>query len=201
MGLTISEERLADILHVTPRRIREVCKNSRNSPGIYELLDAVSEFIEQSTNKNQEYVTLKRFSEVVGKSEKYIRDLTDKNILEKDDKGYDLISNFKRYIEFLQTDSPSEQYKRTQVEINKIKIEKEAKVLVRADEVKQVIGTAFVSFKQNALTKARKEAIDFIGITERYASEKRLETFVKELLEEFSNFKYQQGEENGTKDT
>lgn len=200
MAVTISEDKLAEILHVTPRRIREVCRNSRKSPGVYSLLDAVSEFIEQSSNKNQEYITLKRFAEIVGKSEKYIRDLTDKNILDKTDNGYDLISNIKRYIEFLQVDSPAEQYKRTQVEINKIKIEKEAGVLVRADEVKQVYGTAMVTFKQSALTQARKEAVDFLNITERYEAEKKLESFVKRMLTQFSNFSYE-GEEDGTKNT
>lgn len=200
MAVTISEEKLADILHVTPRRIREVCKNSRKSPGIYSLLDAVSEFIEQSTNKNQEYVTLKRFAEIIGKSDKHVRELTDKNILEKSENGYDVISNFKRYIEFLLTDSPAEQYKRTQVEINKLKIEKEAGVLVRIDEVKQVYGTAMVTFKQSALTQARKEAVDFLNITERYEAERKLEGFVKKMLTQFSNFSYE-GEENGTKNT
>lgn len=200
MAVTISEEKLADILHVTPRRIREVCKNSRKCPGIYSLLDAVSEFIEQSTNKNQEYVTLKRFAEIIGKSDKHVRELTDKNILEKSENGYDVISNFKRYIEFLLTDSPAEQYKRTQVEINKLKIEKEAGVLVRIDEVKQVYGTAMVTFKQSALTQARKEAVDFLNITERYEAERKLEGFVKKMLTQFSNFSYE-GEENGTKDT
>ena len=139
MLVRVGEEKLAGILKISTRRVREACKNSKIAPAKYDLLSAITEFIEQSENKNKDFVTAKRLGEIFGITDKAIRDLVDRNILIKENDNFDLIANVKKYLDYQRANNDNAVYKREQTEYLKLKRQEKAKELHNAEDIKRAI--------------------------------------------------------------
>lgn len=200
--IRISEERLAKVLKVSTRRIREACKNSKLEPEKYNFESAVSEYIEQSNNKDKDYVTGKRLAEIFGITDRTIRDLVDRNVLIRDEDNFDFIANVKAYIEYIKANSENAQYKREQIEYLKLKRQEKAKELHNASDIRNAISSMLMALRQKLLNLPKRESRNLAGLTDRVQIEEILEKSVNEALEELSEYKFIPGEiEDGTENS
>lgn len=194
MLIRISEERLAKVLRVEPRRVREFCKNSKVAPAKYDFESAVSEYIEQNNNNNKDFVTTKRLAEIFGVTDKNIRELVDKNILVKEDEHFDLIASFKAYIDYQRANSETAIYKREQIEYLKLRRMEKAKELHNANDIRNAISSMLIALRQKLLNLPKRESRNLVGLTDRVQIEDVLEKSVNEALEELSEYKFIPGE-------
>ena len=187
--IIISEQGLADVLQITPRRVREVCRYSKTSAGRYNFVESVKEFFEQSDNKDKEYVTAKRLGEVFKISEKTIRNLVDRNILTKNEKGlFDLIESVSAYLDYLHANSDTQQLRAIQAKRLQLKYEKESNELHSTDEVEIFISKMLVSFRQRILAIPSRVGKDLLNKSERFEIEEILKDELYIALEELSEY-------------
>lgn len=187
--IIISEQGLADILQITPRRVREVCRYSKTAMGRYNLIESIKEFFEQSDNKDKEYVTAKRLGEVFKISEKTIRNLVDRNILTRNEKGsFDLIESVSAYLDYLHANSDTQQLRAIQAKRLQLKYEKESNELHSTDEVEIFISKMIVSFRQRILAIPSRIGKDLLNKTERFEIEEILKDELYIALEELSEY-------------
>lgn len=197
MLIRIGEEKLAGILKISTRRVREACKNSKIAPAKYDLLSAVTEFIEQSENKNKDFVTAKRLGEIFGITDKAIRDLVDRNILIKENDNFDLIANVKKYLDYQRANNDNAVYKREQTEYLKLKRQEKAKELHNAEDIKRAISKMLIAFRQKLLIIPKRESRVLAEMNSRINIEELLEKTITEALEELSEYDFEAGEEDG----
>ena len=201
MLIRIGEEKLAGILKISTRRVREACKNSKIAPAKYDLLSAITEFIEQSENKNKDFVTAKRLGEIFGITDKAIRDLVDRNILIKENDSFDLIANVKKYLDYQRANNDNAVYKREQTEYLKLKRQEKAKELHNAEDIKRAISKMLIAFRQKLLIIPKRESRVLAEMSSRVSIEELLEKTITEALEELSEYDFEAGEEDGVQDT
>ena len=201
MLIRIGEEKLAGILKISTRRVREACKNSKIAPAKYDLLSAITEFIEQSENKNKDFVTAKRLGEIFGITDKAIRDLVDRNILIKENDNFDLIANVKKYLDYQRANNDNAVYKREQTEYLKLKRQEKAKELHNAEDIKRVISKMLIAFRQKLLIIPKRESRVLAEMSSRVSVEELLEKTITEALEELSEYDFEAGEEDGDKNS
>ena len=203
MQIRISEERLAKVLNVTTRRVREACINSKIAPAKYNFESAVSEFMEKANDKNKDFVTVKRLSEILGITDKNVRELVDRNILiRSNSNNFELIPNVKAYIDYLNSNSENAQYKREQIEYLKLKRLEKAKELHNASDIRNAISSMLIAIRQKLLNLPKRESRHLVGVTDRVQIEDILEKSVNEALEELSEYKFKPGEvEDGTENS
>jgi len=197
MLIRIGEEKLAGILKISTRRVREACKNSKIAPAKYDLLSAITEFIEQSENKNKDFVTAKRLGEIFGITDKAIRDLVDRNILIKENDNFDLIANVKKYLDYQRANNDNAVYKREQTEYLKLKRQEKAKELHNAEDIKRAISKMLIAFRQKLLIIPKRESRVLAEMSSRVSIEELLEKTITEALEELSEYDFEAGEEDG----
>ena len=197
MLIRIGEEKLAGILKISTRRVREACKNSKIAPAKYDLLSAITEFIEQSENKNKDFVTAKRLGEIFGITDKAIRDLVDRNILIKENDSFDLIANVKKYLDYQRANNDNAVYKREQTEYLKLKRQEKAKELHNAEDIKRAISKMLIAFRQKLLIIPKRESRVLAEMSSRVSIEELLEKTITEALEELSEYNFETGEEDG----
>ena len=197
MLIRIGEEKLAGILKISTRRVREACKNSKIAPAKYDLLSAITEFIEQSENKNKDFVTAKRLGEIFGITDKAIRDLVDRNILIKENDNFDLIANVKKYLDYQRANNDNAVYKREQTEYLKLKRQEKAKELHNAEDIKRAISKMLIAFRQKLLIIPKRESRVLAEMSSRVSIEELLEKTITEALEELSEYNFEAGEEDG----
>ena len=197
MLIRIGEEKLAGILKISTRRVREACKNSKIAPAKYDLLSAITEFIEQSENKNKDFVTAKRLGEIFGITDKAIRDLVDRNILIKENDSFDLIANVKKYLDYQRANNDNAVYKREQTEYLKLKRQEKAKELHNAEDIKRAISKMLIAFRQKLLIIPKRESRVLAEISSRVSIEELLEKTITEALEELSEYDFEVGEKDG----
>ena len=197
MLVRVGEEKLAGILKISTRRVREACKNSKIAPAKYDLLSAITEFIEQSENKNKDFVTAKRLGEIFGITDKAIRDLVDRNILIKENDNFDLIANVKKYLDYQRANNDNAVYKREQTEYLKLKRQEKAKELHNAEDIKRAISKMLIAFRQKLLIIPKRESRVLAEMSSRVSIEELLEKTITEALEELSEYDFEAGEEDG----
>ena len=197
MLVRVGEEKLAGILKISTRRVREACKNSKIAPAKYDLLSAITEFIEQSENKNKDFVTAKRLGEIFGITDKAIRDLVDRNILIKENDSFDLIANVKKYLDYQRANNDNAVYKREQTEYLKLKRQEKAKELHNAEDIKRAISKMLIAFRQKLLIIPKRESRVLAEMSSRVSIEELLEKTITEALEELSEYDFEAGEEDG----
>lgn len=74
----IPEELLAKLLKVTDRYVRDVFKEYKLPNGNYKLIKCVQKHIEESRSDMGTYVNLKTLSDILGVTERTVRNLTEK---------------------------------------------------------------------------------------------------------------------------
>ena len=94
-----NEKQLSKILNISDRRVRELFKDYKSENGNYPLIKCVTEFINQTRNGDINLVTQKTLAEILGLSEKTVKELANRGVLEKNSNGqFDLKDNLKRYL-------------------------------------------------------------------------------------------------------
>lgn len=97
--IVISEEQLARLLQITPRYVRDVFEEFRVGEKDYNLLKSVSKYITQSRSDVGTYVNLKTLADILGVTERTVRNLTEKKVLTKNENDkYELKENIKSYL-------------------------------------------------------------------------------------------------------
>lgn len=97
--IVISEEQLARLLQVTPRYVRDIFEEFKVGEKEYNLLKSVSKYITQSRSDVGTYVNLKTLADILGVTERTVRNLTEKNILTKNEnEKYELKENIKSFL-------------------------------------------------------------------------------------------------------
>lgn len=97
--IVISEEQLARLLQITPRYVRDIFEEFRVGEKDYNLLKSISKYITQSRSDVGTYVNLKTLADILGVTERTVRNLTEKNILTKNEnEKYELKENIKSFL-------------------------------------------------------------------------------------------------------
>ena len=97
--IVISEEQLARLLQITPRYVRDIFEEFRVGEKDYNLLKSVSKYITQSRSDVGTYVNLKTLADILGVTERTVRNLTEKKVLTKNENDkYELKENIKSYL-------------------------------------------------------------------------------------------------------
>lgn len=160
MGMTISGERLSEVLGVTPRYLRELSndeKVKKVGTNIYDLTESIKRYIEYKTSdpkKSEEGTTAVELGDMFGLSERSIRELAVKRIVIKIGTGsYDLKESAKNYIEYIKQDklgeAGQEQLLKKQAERRIVELrlmETEGK-LHRAEDIRDFIEDSLIAFR------------------------------------------------------
>lgn len=160
MGMTISGERLSEVLGVTPRYLRELSndeKVKKVGTNIYDLTESIKRYIEYKTSdpkKSDEGTTAVELGDMFGLSERSIRELAVKRIVIKIGTGsYDLKESAKNYIEYIKQDklgeAGQEQLLKKQAERRIVELrlmETEGK-LHRAEDIRDFIEDSLIAFR------------------------------------------------------
>lgn len=94
-----NEKQLSKVLNISDRRVRELFKDYKSENGSYPFVKCVTEFINQTRNGDINLVTQKTLAEILGLSEKTVKELANRGVLEKNTNGhFDLKDNLKRYL-------------------------------------------------------------------------------------------------------
>ena len=97
--IVISEEQLARLLQITPRYVRDIFEEFRVGEKDYNLLKSVSKYITQSRSDVGTYVNLKTLADILGVTERTVRNLTEKKVLTKNENDkYELKENIKSFL-------------------------------------------------------------------------------------------------------
>ena len=160
MGMTISGERLSEVLGVTPRYLRELAndeKVKKVGTDIYDLVESIKRYIEYKTSdpkNSDEGTTAVELGDIFGLSERSIRELAVKRIVIKIGTGsYDLKESAKNYIEYVKQDklgeAGQEQLLKKQAERRIVELrlmETEGK-LHRAEDIRDFIEDSLIAFR------------------------------------------------------
>ena len=94
-----NEKQLSKVLNISDRRVRELFKDYKSENGSYPFVKCVTEFINQTRSGDINLVTQKTLAEILGLSEKTVKELANRGVLEKNSNGqFDLKDNLKRYL-------------------------------------------------------------------------------------------------------
>lgn len=97
--IEIDEKALAKLLQVSDRWVRDIFEEFEISPGVYNLIKCVQKFISNTKNETGTYVNLKTLADILGLTERTVRNLTERKILVKNDLDkYELKENIKSYL-------------------------------------------------------------------------------------------------------
>lgn len=185
MGKTIATEKiLSNDLNISERHVREIFKEFKTG-GYYDYRACIQKFIGNSKLNTSEEVTQKVLSDLLGVSEKTIRNLTRENVLEKNEKEmYNLKFNFKKYIEKI---NKSNELREIKAESEKVKLEILKDEYLPVDHVKYVLSDMFMKFKTYLLSIGRKAAIE-VEQEEAADIKKIINKHMIKALEELSKF-------------
>lgn len=184
----IAEKKIADILEVEQRTIRNNYEDCKISPGKYDLLELIKKFVE--VNKSGEFgvLTGKRLGEILGVTDRAIRMLVDKNILIKTDGKFDLIKSVKSYIDYLNSNNQNQQYKEAQTKLLNQKYEERAKILHKAEDIENEVSRFIINIKTKLLAIPNKASKDLLDVNERHEITKILKEYIYTALDECANY-------------
>ena len=167
-----NEKQLSKILNISERRVRELFKDYKSENGSYPLIKCVTEFINQTRSGDINLVTQKTFAEILGLSEKTVKELANRGVLEKNSNGhFDLKDNLKRYLtvtdERNKKKAVEREYQQFKLEILQDKYHLDEDVKYDGDVLKLgILQGDFVSFE------TRTRILDNGYIKSRYLDDK-----------------------------
>lgn len=161
--MTISGERLAEVLGVSPRYLRELAndeKVKKLGTDVYDLVESIRRYVEYKTSdpkKSEDGTTAVELGEIFGLSERSIRELANKKVVIKIGVGnYDLKESTKNYIEHIKQDKlgevGQEQFLKRQAErrVAELKLMEAEGKLHRADDIRDFIEDMIIAFSNSA---------------------------------------------------
>lgn len=172
----IPEELLAKLLKVTDRYVRDVFKEYKLPNGNYKLIKCVQKHIEESRSDMGTYVNLKTLSDILGVTERTVRNLTEKKVLIKNDNDkYELKENIKNYLMDASEGAKKTKAQRKMIEL-KLKVYEDK---YHEDEVvRYILSDMLVKFKGKLISTIRK--ID--NELENNKNKKRIDILEKHIL-------------------
>lgn len=185
MGKTIATEKiLANDLNISERHVREIFKEFKTG-GYYDYRACIQKFIGNSKLNTSEEVTQKQIGDLFGVSEKTIRNLTNENVLEKNEKEmYNLKFNFKKYIEKI---NKSNELREIKAESEKMKLKILKDEYLPVEIVRDMLSDMTLKFRSYLLGVSRKIEIE-IEQEEAPNINKIVESKILKALDELSNF-------------
>lgn len=197
MQIKISEKRLAENLKISQLKVREICYKARIEKGKYNFEEAVQLYSESVNTGSKKIVNAKRLGEIIGVGDRAVRNLVDRNILKKNEKGeFDLIENIKIYIEYQRANNASQRVKEIQADRLKLKYEKENAEVESLEVIGDFISNMIINFRQKILAIPNKLSKDLLGIEERAKAEEILKDELFRTLEELSEYEEINKEKN-----
>lgn len=172
----ISELHLSKLLNISERYVRDVFKEHKLLNGNYKLIKCVQQYVLESRNDMGTCVNLKTLSDILGVTERTVRNLTERKVLVKNDNDkYELKENIKNYLM-----DTSEGAKKTKAQTKMI----ELKLKVYEDKyhedeiVRYILSDMLIKFKGKLISTIRK--ID--NEMENNKSKKRIDILEKHIL-------------------
>lgn len=195
--IVISEEQLARLLQITPRYVRDIFEEFRVGEKDYNLLKSVSKYITQSRSDVGTYVNLKTLADILGVTERTVRNLTEKNILTKNEnEKYELKENIKSFLKSNSDVAKMNEAKRKMLELRyEVLQDKYHEDAV----VEYILSDMLLKFKARLNSCVRKIDNDI----ENYPERNRIEIISKHILvalAELSNYEPPSNREELKKD-
>lgn len=195
--IVISEEQLARLLQVTPRYVRDIFEEFKVGEKEYNLLKSVSKYITQSRSNVGTYVNLKTLADILGVTERTVRNLTEKNILTKNEnEKYELKENIKSFLKSNSDVAKMNEAKRKMLELRyEVLQDKYHEDAV----VEYILSDMLLKFKARLNSCVRKIDNDI----ENYPERNRIEIISKHILvalAELSNYEPPSNREELKKD-
>ncbi|KXA18632.1 hypothetical protein HMPREF3221_01683 [Fusobacterium nucleatum] len=180
-----NEKQLSKILNISDRRVRELFKDYKSENGSYPLIKCVTEFINQTRSGDINLVTQKTLAEILGLSEKTVKELANRGVLEKNSNGqFDLKDNLKRYLTV--TDERNKK-KAVERELQQYKLEILQDKYHLDEDVKYVLTDILVKFKAKLQATAVKIDNEISEISEADRLDYLKNTLI-DCLEELANY-------------
>ena len=180
-----NEKQLSKVLNISDRRVRELFKDYKSENGSYPFVKCVTEFISQTRNGDINLVTQKTLAEILGLSEKTVKELANRGVLEKNTNGhFNLKDNLKRYLtvndERNKKKAVEREYQEFRMDILKDKYHSD-------EDVRYILTDILIKFKSKIQGTAIKidAEIDDVGKNERL---NYLKNTLIECLEELSKY-------------
>jgi len=180
-----NEKQLSKILNISDRRVRELFKDYKSENGSYPLIKCVTEFINQTRSGDINLVTQKTLAEILGLSEKTVKELANRGVLEKNSNGqFDLKDNLKRYLTV--TDERNKK-KAVERELQQYKLEILQDKYHLDEDVKYVLTDILIKFKAKLQATAVKIDNEVNDISEADRLDYLKNTLIN-CLEELANY-------------
>ena len=180
-----NEKQLSKILNISDRRVRELFKDYKSENGSYPLIKCVTEFINQTRSGDINLVTQKTLAEILSISEKTVKELTNRGVLEKNSNGqFDLKDNLKKYLTVTDERNKKKALEREKIELD-LEIKRDKYHL--DEDVKYVLTDILIKFKARLQATAIKidNEIDEISGADRIDY---LKNILIDCLEELANY-------------
>ena len=180
-----NEKQLSKILNISDRRVRELFKDYKSENGSYPLIKCVTEFINQTRSGDINLVTQKTLAEILGLSEKTVKELANRGVLEKNFNGqFDLKDSLKKYLTV--TDERNKK-KAVERELQQYKLEILQDKYHLDEDVKYVLTDILVKFKAKLQATAVKIDNEISEISEADRLDYLKNTLI-DCLEELANY-------------
>lgn len=151
--IVAKEEQLAKLFGYSERYIREIFKEEKIEPGIYNLMRCVKKFVAQAKGDSGTYVSQKIMAEILGVSERTVRKLTEIKTLIANDGKYELKENVKLY---LQSKDEIMKQKKAQREMTEFKLKVYKDQFHKDEIVDEVISEMIMKFRGKLISCIRK---------------------------------------------
>lgn len=182
MRIKVRDERLAEILGISTRRVREI--GVKISPGKYDLEESIKKYIEQAKLGAELSVSQKELSEILGVTPKSIRNLTEKKTLIADTGGhYDIATNVQRYMD---SNDESRKLKKVQREMKELDLRERKNELHETKLIEEFMLDMIMAFRSKCLSLPGKLGKELIGVKERADIEEIVKEEVHNILTELS---------------
>lgn len=180
--IVAKEEQLAKLFGYSERYIREIFKEEKIEPGIYNLMRCVKKFVAQAKGDSGTYVSQKIMAEILGVSERTVRKLTEIKTLIANEGKYELKENVKLY---LQSKDEIMKQKKAQREMTEFKLKVYKDQYHKDEIIEALIATKVMKFKSKLISCVRKIDND-LEANEEKDRKKIIEDHILETLLEFS---------------
>ena len=180
-----NEKQLSKILNISDRRVRELFKDYKSENGSYPLIKCVTEFINQTRSGDINLVTQKTFAEILGLSEKTVKELTNRGVLEKNSNGqFDLKDSLRKYLAVTDERNKKKALEREKIELD-LEIKRDKYHL--DEDVKYVLTDILIKFKARLQATAVKIDNEISEISEADRIDYLKNTLI-DCLEELANY-------------
>ena len=180
-----TEKQLSKILNISDRRVRELFKDYKLENGSYPLIKCVTEFINQTRSGDINLVTQKTLAEILELSEKTVKELTNRGVLEKNSNGqFDLKDSLRKYLAVTDERNKKKALEREKIELD-LEIKRDKYHL--DEDVKYVLTDILIKFKAKLQATAVKIDNEVNDISEADRLDYLKNTLIN-CLEELANY-------------